>query len=226
MVMPPSFTLDVSHADGAVGAGSRKDNADRGALSLRRHGAHEKIDRQMRGPLALRRQPKSVLRNRQKGVRRNHIDTTGSYVDAGPDFLHRILVPFAMISVSMLWWLGSRCCTSTNAFRYPPAGHERTLHTPPGRPLTHDGHDRERGLLSCSSFAGTPIRHQTRIWIFRMSSSRPAGRSERGPGSQLFGDGSSQCSFQGRSPTAGSLINRNSRVGRPVFFAQTKARTR
>ena len=140
----------------------------------------------MRGPLALRRQPKSVLRNRQKGVRRNHIDTTGSYLDAGPDFLHRILVPFAMISVSMLWWLGFRCCTSTNAFRYPPAAHERTLHTPPGRPLTHDGHDRERGLLSCSSFAGTPIRHQTRIWIFRMSSSRPAGRSERGPGSRLF----------------------------------------
>ena len=115
-VMPPSFTLDVSHAGGAGGAGSRKDNADRGPLSLRRQGAHEKIDRQMlRGPLAPRRQPESVHRNRQKGVRRNHIDTTRSYLDAGPDFLHRHLVPFAMISVSMLWWLGSRCCTSTNA---------------------------------------------------------------------------------------------------------------
>jgi hypothetical protein len=38
-------------------------------------------------------------------------------LNLGPDLTSStgIFVPFAMISVNMLWWLGSRCCTSTNA---------------------------------------------------------------------------------------------------------------
>lgn len=42
-----SFRLDVFDATRAIGASSGKHNSDRAALSPRRQGAHETVDRQM-----------------------------------------------------------------------------------------------------------------------------------------------------------------------------------
>ena len=78
-------------------------------------------------------QLKNTVRNCHQRIGGNHIDAVGLDGNAGLNLFDWHPCVLGMISVNMLWWLGSRCWISTNAIPVSTGKRGEIPYTLPGR---------------------------------------------------------------------------------------------